>query len=525
MTSQLQSSKFRRFLAWRLIIASMGVVVLLAACQQPAANNQFTAGSATAPRMASTILAPTPTAQSIPLKVLKISPETGSVGTNVTVTGEGLPPGKQVQIVWVTVDGSYILKQTSDTVEYDDRNFSQKRVSVAQVPIDDTGRVTAAFTVPEDYGETHDIYAVVDGQDVAKGGFSVVRNATAAPLAGPVGVPITIAVKGLGWTPFANTMAVLYDNHYAGFISAVTTRGTAQAVIRAAGPPGVHTIRVTLASAAVPYLNPEQSPVSQLPQFKFVFKVTEDAGPPLPSLDWPDDARVAAADTITKTTAGSMPAAPDVTAKLSPSAGSVLSKTTLQAVGLPTSATLDLVWMSVKGNRVSPSGWNLITLPLGQRTTRQDGSLTTDIQIPDDLGGWHMVDLVQEQKVLAEIPFFVERSLVSVSPTQVKAGEEFTVEIKGVGWTELDNGVAVTYDNAYIGYACGFNSQGDVTLHLTASGQPGTHLIDLYPMIFLGHGKGPWDYDLPQLTFAQDHPSLTLGYRLPAFRLAIQVIP
>ena len=136
-----------------------------------------------------------------------------------------------------------------------------------------------------------------------------------------------------------------------------------------------------------------------------------------------------------------------------------------------------------------------------------------------------MLDLVQGQKVLAEVPYFVERSLVAISPTQVKAGGEFTIEIKGVGWTELDNGVALDYDNAFIGYACGFNSQGDVTLHLTASGQPGTHLIDLYPMIFLGHGKGPWDYDLPQLTFAQDAPGLALGYRLPAFRLAIQVVP
>ena len=24
------------------------------------------------------------------------------------------------------------------------------------------------------------------------------------------------------------------------------------------------------------------------------------------------------------------------------------------------------------------------------------------------------------------------------------------------------------------------------------------HLIDLYPTIYLGHGKGPWNYDLPQ---------------------------
>lgn len=54
--------------------------------------------------------------------------------------------------------------------------------------------------------------------------------------------------------------------------------------------------------------------------------------------------------------------------------------------------------------------------------------------------------------------------------------------------------------------------------------EPGTHLIDLYPMVFLGHGKGPWNYNIPFLSFAQDHPALTLGYRLPTYRLAIEVV-
>jgi hypothetical protein len=63
----------------------------------------------------------------------------------------------------------------------------------------------------------------------------------------------------------------------------------------------------------------------------------------------------------------------------------------------------------------------------------------------------------------------------------VKVSETFTVQIKGVGWTELNNMVAVTYDNAAMGYACGFNSNGDVTINSVATGHPGTHLIDLIP--------------------------------------------
>jgi hypothetical protein len=57
------------------------------------------------------------------------------------------------------------------------------------------------------------------------------------------------------------------------------------------------------------------------------------------------------------------------------------------------------------------------------------------------------VKVVQNDKVLAEVPYFVERSLVVVAPPRVRA-ESFTVQVKGIGWTELDNGFTVTYDNS-----------------------------------------------------------------------------
>jgi hypothetical protein len=124
---------------------------------------------------------------------------------------------------------------------------------------------------------------------------------------------------------------------------------------------------------------------------------------------------------------------------------------------------------------------------------------------------------------VAQAPFTVERSLVSVSPSRPRIGETVTVHAKGLGWTELDNGFAVTYDNAFAGYACGFNSNGDITMPLVATGAPGTHLIDLYPMVYNGQDRKAW-YWAPVLTFARDFPALSIGYRLPAFRLAINVV-
>jgi len=460
-------------------------------------------------------------------KLLKTSPEKGIVGTPFTITGEGLPPGKSLQFVWVTWDGSYVTKTLPETVQYFDREFAEKRVILTPISgptsTDAAGRLTAGFVAPEDYGEIHDVYAVVDGQEVGKAGFRIVRNVTIAPTEGPIGTPVSIKVTGLAWKPFESTLAVRYDNKYTGFIAATTTRGTVMAHIRAAGPVGEHAIEVGQSSAAVPYLNPEQSPVAHLGSFRFAFKVTKDAGPPTATIDWPEDNRVLLSTGTPRTTADQSLTA-GASASFTTSSGPILSQTTLNAAGLPSDAEIDLVWVTAKGNRISPSGWSLEQVSLRKTRAGKDGSLSAVIDIPDDLGGWHVVKLVQGDKVMAQVPYFVERSFGGETPRRVKAGETFQVQIKGVGWTELDNGFAVTYDNAYIGYSCGFNSQGDVTMTLVATGGRGTHLIDIYPMIFKGQGKAPWNYELPILSFKQDAPGLALGYRLPAFRVAIEVI-
>jgi hypothetical protein len=75
-----------------------------------------------------------------------------------------------------------------------------------------------------------------------------------------------------------------------------------------------------------------------------------------------------------------------------------------------------------------------------------------------------------------------------------------------VGWTETANIYTVVYDNNYIGYACAFNSQGDVEIFLKASGEPGWHFIDLYPAIYKGKETRPLNFRIPQLSYAHDHP-------------------
>jgi hypothetical protein len=111
---------------------------------------------------------------------------------------------------------------------------------------------------------------------------------------------------------------------------------------------------------------------------------------------------------------------------------------------------------------------------------------------------------------------------VSISPRSGPVGTPVTIHLKGVGWTEYDNIYVATYDNAYMGYACGFNTAGDVVINFTATGDPGDHIIDLYPGIYQGPATEPQLlYRQPQLTYADDHP----GNKIPALRFVFRITP
>ena len=185
---------------------------------------------------------------------------------------------------------------------------------------------------------------------------------------------------------------------------------------------------------------------------------------------------------------------------------------------------------TVVGNRVNCTGvcWSFVTVPLGSAKTAADGTLKSNIKVPDGLGGWHAVQLTQGGQVVAQVPYYVKRSFAGrgVSRLVLKQGQKFTIHLKGLGWTQLDNTIAVDYDNSYVGYGCGFNSNGDVVLNLVATGAPGTHLIDMYPLLYTQQPSFPnTPYGMvPVLTYARDIPGLALGYQLPAIRLAIEVV-
>lgn len=505
-----------------LVLASGAVLEGCAGSSASADSSTSAATQATTAAATTTAAPSSPTVAPADLKLLKMAPDNGTAGTNFAITGDGLPAGKSFDVSWATVDGSYNLTATAENVQFLGKVYKEKRLSIGSGTVGADGKVSVSVAAPDDFGEVHDIFLRVDGQDIARGGFRIMRKVSISPESGPIGTPITVTVTGLSFSPYSSVVAIRYDNMSTGILTATTTRGTTQAVIRASGKAGKHVIDIDHASRSVPYLNNQQSGTANIPDWRFWFTVTDDTVLPPNTLDWPDAGHLQGSSAaVPRTTLGNAPL--NANASVSPASGPILSKAVVKVSGMTPNAPAELFWVTAHGNRVSPSGWSLADNSIGKGTVASDGTLTANVDIPDDLGGWHEIKVASNNAVVAQIPYFVEHSLVGVTPQKVKAGTVFTVHLKGIGWTELDNGVAATYDNSYIGFACGFNSQGDVTMNLVATGEPGIHLIDLYPMIYQGHGEAPWGYEWPLLSFKVDAPGLALGYNLPAYRLAIEV--
>jgi hypothetical protein len=313
--------------------------------------------------------------------VLLVAPEKGPAGTPFTVRGEARP-GQAVDIQWTTWDGAYTTQTTSQTVAYKQRSFTEKRMSLGPVQADAEGRFAGSFAVPEDFGHLHELHAVVDGRDSARGGFQVLMAGTATPTSGPIGTPIKLRITGLNPNLFSgSTLAVRYDNAYTGLLTAATTAGTAEAVIRASGPIGSHSI-VVGAGTTPAYLNIHQSPYDflyeHLPDgegFKFDFQATADAGPPPDNLEWPAPSAVAALAADAPRTTYEPLGASLARLTLDPTAGPILTRTTLNASGLKPDVDVAAVWMTARGNRVSDSGWDLFSTTVGQGRSDAQGTL------------------------------------------------------------------------------------------------------------------------------------------------------
>lgn len=496
-------------------------------------------------------------APSATAKALTSTPDVGPVGTPFVIAGTGLAANATVTLVWVTKQAAWKAEVDPTTVNYRGVAYSSLSIVIGTATTDASGAFSFSTKAPDDFGLAHDIYALVNGVVVGKGGYEISRAVSISPTSGPIGTPITITYSGLGASLYTSGAAVNYDNKYAGELLSLWNRGHGTATIIASGAPGTHYISVQDA-IGIQYMNILQAPVPNAVGATVTFKVTKDAGLIKPYISWPEVVTPSAAARTTMTTTGLDPAAVNAVTTLNPTSGPVLSKTHVHVTGLPTDGAVDLKFSTVVGSRVdcpngSTSCWKFNQIPVGSATVT-GGVLDADVTIPDNLGGYHVIQVVKAGVVEAQAPFYVKESIevfkdasgkeiglgvatadnsLSHLPAGVgtptytfKQGQEFTISMRGVGWTQMDNTLNVTYDNSHIGYGCGFNSNGYMAIHLVATGEPGTHVIDLYPNLYSANPSfSDTQYGmLPLLSGGHDSPALALGYQVPSIHFTIKVV-
>ena len=488
------------------------------------------------------------------MTTIDVTPNQGPEGTPVTISGKGLSANTALPLTWSTADGAWIVDVQPNSVNYMGSKYIKYNVDIATVTTDANGAFTYFTKIPRDFGGVHDIYAVQNGVAIAHGGFQMNTTLKISPTSGPIGTPITVTYTGMGPNLYTGGVSVLWDNNYAGEAQAIWTRGTSVFKIRAAGPVGTHYVALT-AGIGVQYMNIKQSPVPWGKGSAVSFKVTKDAGAPKASIEYPQSVTPSVTQRTTLSNVGLDPNTQAV-ATLSQTSGVVESKVKLNVTGLTSTGPLQIVWATVVGNRVNCTGtcWVYNAVPMGTAAPT-NGTINQEVTIPDNLGGWHVIQVKQGESIEAQASFYVKESIFNyldkngkvlsagiakadtantpelrsgsgVPKSTFKAGEEFTIAMKGVGWTQLDNTMAVTYDNGYIGYGCGFNSNGYMVVHLRATGAPGTHIIDLHPVLYVfqpSFANTPYGA-LPVLSNADDLPGLALGYQSPAVHFAITIV-
>lgn len=439
-----------------------------------------------------------------------LQPSAGPAGTLVHATGTGFPANQQVSINWTQVTGSWVETQGT----FQGRSFAQSLVPVASVPIGADGSLSTTFKVPTGYGFEHDVVLTQGVTTLNQAAFQVSMKASISPTSGPIGTPFTIHATGIGYLGLQNSWGVIYDNKFAGYLSAVTTQGDATATIPATGGLGVHYLRILSASATMPFLNMQQSPQPNRPTFVFAFHVTSGT-PVLPASAKAQTPKVVVAQNPSFFGAGG----PAPAVWVNNAQGPVGTPLTIRGSGFPAGQTVTLNWLSQKGSHILGMGLAITTSTLGTVQTAADGTFQKSLAVPLDLQGTHEINAISGTKSAATA-FVISPLAEPLTHNRGPAGTWFTIHLRGTGWSDTGNIYAVDYDNGYVGYGCGVNAGGDITIHMQATGSPGWHFIDLYPGIYKGTDIADTnDFRLPQLTYAKDHP----GENLPGFRFAFYV--
>ena len=135
---------------------------------------------------------------------LRIAPAQGPVQTRAMLQGGGFPANAPVSVIWGTQAGSRVSRQRLRAAGTTDRQSCRRGPD---------GRLDAPLQIPEDLGGLHAVTIRSKEQTLARTFFAIETSVVSiSPTSGPPGTPVTIHLKGVGWTDFDNIYVATYDN-------------------------------------------------------------------------------------------------------------------------------------------------------------------------------------------------------------------------------------------------------------------------------------------------------------------------
>jgi hypothetical protein len=489
------------------ILVSVAVLSLIGASCQTAVGAETSQATIDTPVTTSTTPTVVPT-ETWPMEItgqIATDPGHAVIGDQVIVTGTGYHANASFDLMWQDIVGSWDVSGG----EYYGRQFTENWIKLGDIHTDAQGSFSADFTVPEGFGFNHDLVVLDNGVIRNKMAFFVDMAVSLTQDSGPLGGPIGIVIKGMGWRDYENSWHLHYDNQNTGIITTVTTHGSGIAYIPATGAVGKHIIRVIEGAFTVGYLNHEECPFPDTPTFNLEYTITP--GDPVMSPAYESQLLAIIPGTAPQTSAPAV--------WTDPEAAPVGTPMNINGINLPAGARVDLYWYGVSGNRVSGGGWEQVQNTIGTATVGADGSFTFAYTVPDTHGAGHILEADINGQKVAETTFTIQPSIISLEPTSGPVGTVMHFIVKGVSWTATANNYYVTYDNSAIGYACGFNSNGTINVYLPATGTPGWHYIDFYPGIYKGKEDGKIEQFRIPMLLPEDHP----GEDIPVLHFAFYV--
>ncbi len=341
---------------------------------------------------------------------------------------------------------------------------------------DKAGRIKASFVAPEDFGFQHDIVVQQGNRLLTQTAFHLDMTVRlTGPSSGPIGTPIAIEVTGIGWRELEGSWVLLYDNKFTGFMSVVTTGGTARFDLPATGHVGRHIIEIQHSDFGSPYRNTQQSPVPDRPVFHLTFTIT----PGDPVLPPPAAAQA-------QTQVRSLPPQGDLVA--TPAFAGVGAPVIVRGGGFEPGKVYELNWNTVVGNRMSGRGWEEKAKVVAQARADAAGQRG----IPLRRAGRprrraSALGRCRRHQETGRVLDCADR-LPARRRCAARSGPPSASISRAWAGARPPTSTPWSTTTATSGYACAFNSQGDVEIFLQATGEPGWHFIDLYPGDLQGQG-------------------------------------